>query len=482
MWLPVRAPDGPSCWRCFWFRRRRPPARIWSAFSKPWRPARRSPAPTASWFPPPAPCRWRMRSPPAAPSGTYSSPSDIVDTTGYSGKPISILVGVGLDGVIRSVRLVEHHEPIVLIGIPERRVAEVIDGYVGLDLVALDGATSTDRRRGHRERRHRDRHGDRRQHRPRRPGGGPDPGARRHGPALGPGNAASRGGHGPRRGPGLVGSWWQKGRVRRLKLTVGGVNRAFLEGGDPAAIERPEPGSPDDPFMELHARGGLRTRHRPEPARRRRVPQSRADPGPRASRRSCWPAPAGTRSRAPGTSAAASSTASTSCRANVPSGFRDSSAQAPAPGGGEGRAGLRGGGPVPHRRRERFPGRRAVADRAAGEPCDGGRAPRHSAPSPSTTPCRRRTCCRPGRRRSCPRLRLGPAEESRRSGKGSGGRSSARQGCSGSRWRGLTVAFFFQMSLVRRPALAQGVRVGFLLFPCSCWASISTHNSRWSTS
>ena len=178
--------------------------------------------------------------------------SDIVDTAGYSGKPISILVGVGLDGVIRSVRLVEHHEPIVLIGIPERRVAEVIDGYVGLDLVALDGATSTDRdvdivsgatvtvmviddsivRAG-----------------------------------LEVARTLGLGGMVPRSDPGTpprevdmgrdeVRDWWElvaEGAVRRLKLTVGGVNRAFLEGGDPAAIERPEPGSPDDPFMELHA-------------------------------------------------------------------------------------------------------------------------------------------------------------------------------------------------------------------------------------
>ena len=54
-------------------------------------------------------------------------------------------MGIDPNGVIRSARLVEHHEPIVLIGIPERRVAEVIDGYVGLDVVALAGATTADR-------------------------------------------------------------------------------------------------------------------------------------------------------------------------------------------------------------------------------------------------------------------------------------------------------------------------------------------------
>ena len=178
--------------------------------------------------------------------------SDLVDATGYSGKPISILVGIDLDGIIRSARLMEHHEPIVLIGIPERRVAEVIDGYVGLDVVALEGATTAGRdvdivsgatvtimviddsivRAGLKAAR-----------------------------AVGLGGPAS--GAEPRAPPRRVDmsrdevrDWWDlvaDGSVRRLKLTVGDVNRAFLEGGDPAAIERPEPGEPDDLFMEMYA-------------------------------------------------------------------------------------------------------------------------------------------------------------------------------------------------------------------------------------
>ncbi len=42
-----------------------------------------------------------------------------------------------LEGVIRGARLVEHHEPIVLIGIPERRITAVIDAFVGLDIAKL---------------------------------------------------------------------------------------------------------------------------------------------------------------------------------------------------------------------------------------------------------------------------------------------------------------------------------------------------------
>jgi NosR/NirI family transcriptional regulator, nitrous oxide reductase regulator len=63
--------------------------------------------------------------------------ADIVNSTGYSGKPIHVLVGLDMQGVIRSVRLVEHHEPIILIGIPESKVRAVIDSYIGMDIVAL---------------------------------------------------------------------------------------------------------------------------------------------------------------------------------------------------------------------------------------------------------------------------------------------------------------------------------------------------------
>ena len=41
--------------------------------------------------------------------------SAVVNSVCYSGKPIHVLVGVDMAGVIRSARLLEHHEPIVLI-------------------------------------------------------------------------------------------------------------------------------------------------------------------------------------------------------------------------------------------------------------------------------------------------------------------------------------------------------------------------------
>lgn len=62
--------------------------------------------------------------------------SDFVSTTGYSGKPIHTLVAVDKDARIVGLKLVKHSEPIVLIGIPEAKVAAMVQGYVGLDLVA----------------------------------------------------------------------------------------------------------------------------------------------------------------------------------------------------------------------------------------------------------------------------------------------------------------------------------------------------------
>jgi len=63
--------------------------------------------------------------------------SDYVNTTGYSGKPIHQLVAIDMQGIIRKVLLVEHHEPIVLIGIPEKRITAVLKDYEGMDVGKL---------------------------------------------------------------------------------------------------------------------------------------------------------------------------------------------------------------------------------------------------------------------------------------------------------------------------------------------------------
>src|SRR5690606_15006377 len=60
--------------------------------------------------------------------------SDVTSAVGYSGKPIHILVGIDQAGTVRGFKLVEHHEPIVLIGIPEEKVVASLNSLIGQDL------------------------------------------------------------------------------------------------------------------------------------------------------------------------------------------------------------------------------------------------------------------------------------------------------------------------------------------------------------
>ncbi|MDO4777617.1 MAG: 4Fe-4S binding protein [Cardiobacteriaceae bacterium] len=57
--------------------------------------------------------------------------SDYVNTNGYSGKPIHILIGLDKAFNITAAKLVKHSEPIVLIGIPIEKVNAYIDAYQG---------------------------------------------------------------------------------------------------------------------------------------------------------------------------------------------------------------------------------------------------------------------------------------------------------------------------------------------------------------
>ncbi len=60
--------------------------------------------------------------------------SDFVGTTGYSGKPIHVLVAIDDDARLTGARLVDHSEPIVLVGIPESKIRALTEHYAGLDL------------------------------------------------------------------------------------------------------------------------------------------------------------------------------------------------------------------------------------------------------------------------------------------------------------------------------------------------------------
>ncbi|KAB2698261.1 FMN-binding protein, partial [Brucella lupini] len=68
--------------------------------------------------------------------------SDFTSTIGYSGKPIHIVVGIDTKGVIRGIKLVDHKEPIVLIGIPEAKVVAALNSLVDSDMSAVAAGQS----------------------------------------------------------------------------------------------------------------------------------------------------------------------------------------------------------------------------------------------------------------------------------------------------------------------------------------------------
>src|SRR5262249_58220653 len=69
--------------------------------------------------------------------------SDVVDSTGYSGKPIRILIALDPKGTLIGAKLMEHHEPIVLVGIPEEKIRAVIDHFRGTDFRAIAARTAS---------------------------------------------------------------------------------------------------------------------------------------------------------------------------------------------------------------------------------------------------------------------------------------------------------------------------------------------------
>lgn len=178
--------------------------------------------------------------------------SDFVSTTGYSGKPIHIIVAVDLDAVVTGVRLVEHAEPIVLIGIPENRIKALIERYAGLDLKieAAAGGTGHDLdiisgatvtvvviddsivRAGIKVAR-----------------------------AIGLGGLGTKsniGGANYEVDPSIQDRRdWQElsmqGAVSRLSLDVSQVNQAFVDAGDAEAAKRPEKGNGSETFIDLYS-------------------------------------------------------------------------------------------------------------------------------------------------------------------------------------------------------------------------------------
>ncbi|MCM0613121.1 regulatory protein NosR [Marinobacter sediminum] len=71
---------------------------------------------------------------------------DFLQTPAYSGKPMNIEVVLDTNGEIVRSHVIEHHEPILLVGIPEHKLHDFTDQYVGLkaDQRVTVGGTSTE--------------------------------------------------------------------------------------------------------------------------------------------------------------------------------------------------------------------------------------------------------------------------------------------------------------------------------------------------
>jgi len=61
----------------------------------------------------------------------YFCSKDIVDIPAYSGKPIETMIGINKLGTIEDVRLINHSEPILLIGIPVKLLLDSFLFYQG---------------------------------------------------------------------------------------------------------------------------------------------------------------------------------------------------------------------------------------------------------------------------------------------------------------------------------------------------------------
>jgi NosR/NirI family nitrous oxide reductase transcriptional regulator len=179
--------------------------------------------------------------------------SDHTNAIGYSGKPINLLIGIDTKGIITAIKLVEHKEPIVVVGIPEKRIVDAMNSLIGQDMRSVasgarrppqvdivSGASVTvlvmadSVVRSAVKLIHSGRLGD---------------------AAI----AASSGGATETRTVDLATSerrGWESlladGSVSRLHLTVGEVNEAFARAGKTAAAENPESATPGDTFVDLY--------------------------------------------------------------------------------------------------------------------------------------------------------------------------------------------------------------------------------------
>lgn len=178
--------------------------------------------------------------------------TDFTAAVGYSGKPVRMLVGIDTGGTITALKLVEHKEPIVLVGVPEQKVVDAVNKLVGTKIAAVAAGTA-------------------RAPQPDVISGATvtvlvmaDSVVRSAVRLFRDGRLGGEQGEAPHRtstrtvdtSRSEVRDWpslLKDGSVQRLKLTVGAVNDAFAKSGNNLAAANPEPGDPGDTFIDLYA-------------------------------------------------------------------------------------------------------------------------------------------------------------------------------------------------------------------------------------
>lgn len=66
--------------------------------------------------------------------GYFLFTQDVVASKGFSGKPFNIALGLALDGTIAGARIIEQHEPILVIGVSAQDLEAFVAQYIGLDI------------------------------------------------------------------------------------------------------------------------------------------------------------------------------------------------------------------------------------------------------------------------------------------------------------------------------------------------------------
>lgn len=68
--------------------------------------------------------------------GYIGSTWELAESTGYSGRPLDVLVAISSDAKIAGAKLMLHNEPVLTLGISDADISRYVDGFRGVDLTA----------------------------------------------------------------------------------------------------------------------------------------------------------------------------------------------------------------------------------------------------------------------------------------------------------------------------------------------------------